>query len=186
MQQPNEAPAITWPNTSHRLPRPAGKSSLQVPANPWRVQSSAIFSRLDVFMERCHDVLEVCNTSLQFSRLERVEIGGSKVRGRGRERKEEGGEGKGACRRPACLSPWTKTLPPASARAGFNTLFPCPPATQGKGLSNNVHQVHADFLRAAQKFQQVRRREEGVAGGHRSQPAGRHAGVRATPREAAH
>jgi hypothetical protein len=29
------------------------------------------------------------------------------------------------------------------------------PAMQGKGLSNNVHQVHGDFLTAAQAFQQV-------------------------------
>lgn len=61
---------------------PAGKSSLQVPSNPWRVQSSAVFGRLDAFMGRCHDVLDVCNSTLQFNRLERVEMGGSKVRWR--------------------------------------------------------------------------------------------------------
>ena len=50
-----------------------------VPGNPWRIQSSAMFGRLDQFMERCHEVLDICNTSVQFYRLERVEIGGSKV-----------------------------------------------------------------------------------------------------------
>ena len=50
-----------------------------LPGNPWRIQSSAMFGRLDQFMERCHEVLDICNTSVQFYRLERVEIGGSKV-----------------------------------------------------------------------------------------------------------
>ena len=57
-----------------------GRSSIEMPANPWRVQTTALFGRLDSFMERCHDVLELCNTTVQFNRLERVEIGGSNGR----------------------------------------------------------------------------------------------------------
>eukprot|EP01052_Picozoa_sp_SAG31_P036878 SAG31_NODE_4666_length_3053_cov_1.294177_1_plen_415_part_01 len=46
--------------------------------NPWRFQNSALFARLDSFLERCHDMLELCNTVLQFGRLETVEVGGTK------------------------------------------------------------------------------------------------------------
>jgi dynein heavy chain len=47
----------------------------------WKVQNSAIFERLDAFLERVHDVLDINQTCLQFSKLggERgVEIGGTK------------------------------------------------------------------------------------------------------------
>lgn len=54
-----------------------GRAGLVCPENPWRASSSALFARLDAFMGRCHDVLELCVTSVQFSRLERVEVGGS-------------------------------------------------------------------------------------------------------------
>lgn len=46
--------------------------------NPWRFQNSALFARLDAFLERCHDLLDLCQTMLQFSKLEKVEIGGTK------------------------------------------------------------------------------------------------------------
>ena len=51
---------------------------LQCPDNPWRFQNSALFVRLDSFLERCHDILELTNTVLQFSKLETVEVGGTK------------------------------------------------------------------------------------------------------------
>ena len=35
--------------------------------------------RLDSFLERCHDILELCQTVLQFTRLETVEVGGTKA-----------------------------------------------------------------------------------------------------------
>ncbi len=49
------------------------------PNNPWRFQGSAMFGRLDAFSARCATLLDFCQTSLQFGRLERVEIGGTKV-----------------------------------------------------------------------------------------------------------
>ena len=51
---------------------------VQCPQNPWRFQNSALFARLDAFLERCHDILEVCNTKLQYVKLERIEVGGTK------------------------------------------------------------------------------------------------------------
>ena len=53
---------------------------VECPDNPWRFQNSALFVRLDSFLERCHDILELCQTVLQFSRLETVEVGGTKGR----------------------------------------------------------------------------------------------------------
>jgi dynein heavy chain len=53
-------------------------SKQEVPDNPWKFQNSAIFGRLDAFLERCNDMLSLEGTCVQFSRLERVEIGGSK------------------------------------------------------------------------------------------------------------
>eukprot|EP00002_Diphylleia_rotans_P013390 TRINITY_DN2619_c0_g1_i7.p1 TRINITY_DN2619_c0_g1~~TRINITY_DN2619_c0_g1_i7.p1 ORF type:complete len:4501 (-),score=1146.89 TRINITY_DN2619_c0_g1_i7:169-13671(-) len=50
----------------------------ECPQNPWRFQNNAIFNRLDGFLERCHDVLDLMQTTVQFSKLERIEIGGSK------------------------------------------------------------------------------------------------------------
>eukprot|EP00879_Flechtneria_rotunda_P005416 GHRR01005708.1.p1 GENE.GHRR01005708.1~~GHRR01005708.1.p1 ORF type:complete len:1495 (+),score=578.36 GHRR01005708.1:300-4784(+) len=53
-------------------------SATECPTNPWRFQNSIIFGRLDTFLERCNDMLELQSTCLQFGRLERVEIGGTK------------------------------------------------------------------------------------------------------------
>ena len=52
----------------------------QVPDNPWKFQNAVIFARLDQFIERCHDLHELMTTIVQFARLERIEIGGSKGR----------------------------------------------------------------------------------------------------------
>lgn len=38
------------------------RSMAQVPSNPWRVQSGALFGRLDAFLARCQDVLDLCRT----------------------------------------------------------------------------------------------------------------------------
>lgn len=51
----------------------------EAPENPWRFQNSALFTRLDAFMERCHDMQDLSQTALQFNKLDRVEIGGTKV-----------------------------------------------------------------------------------------------------------
>lgn len=54
------------------------RSSVESADNPWRFQSSALFARLDSFLERCHDVLDLMQTLTQFLTLYRVEIGGTK------------------------------------------------------------------------------------------------------------
>jgi len=48
--------------------------------NPWKVQSTALFGRVDSFVERCTDVQDVIETVHQFNRLEKIEIGGTKGR----------------------------------------------------------------------------------------------------------
>ena len=40
----------------------------------------ALFARLDAFLERCHDILDLTKTVLQFNKLERVEVGGTRAR----------------------------------------------------------------------------------------------------------
>eukprot|EP01059_Diplonema_ambulator_P035162 TRINITY_DN8181_c0_g2_i3.p1 TRINITY_DN8181_c0_g2~~TRINITY_DN8181_c0_g2_i3.p1 ORF type:complete len:4166 (+),score=1836.14 TRINITY_DN8181_c0_g2_i3:116-12613(+) len=43
----------------------------------WKFQNTTLFSRLDSFLERCHDLLDVLETAMLFNRLEKVEIGGT-------------------------------------------------------------------------------------------------------------
>ena len=50
----------------------------ECPDFPWKFQNSALFGRLEAFMERCHDVLDLSQTAVQFIKLDRVEIGGTK------------------------------------------------------------------------------------------------------------
>ncbi|KAA6419077.1 MAG: flagellar outer dynein arm heavy chain beta [Trebouxia sp. A1-2] len=50
----------------------------ETPNNPWKFQNSALFGRLDTFLDRCNDVLNLSQTALQFHKLERVEVGGTK------------------------------------------------------------------------------------------------------------
>jgi dynein heavy chain len=40
-------------------------SAVECPSNPWRFQKSLIFGRLDKFMERCSDMMELQSTCLQ-------------------------------------------------------------------------------------------------------------------------
>lgn len=54
------------------------KSSTECPQNPWTVQNNAVFIRLDSFLERCHDILDLALTILMFSKLAKIEIGGTK------------------------------------------------------------------------------------------------------------
>ena len=44
----------------------------------WKFQNSALFPRLDLFLERMYDLLDLTKTVTQFQKLERVEIGGNK------------------------------------------------------------------------------------------------------------
>ena len=54
------------------------RASTECPSNPWRFQNSALFTRLDSLLERCHDVLDLMQTIVQFNKLEKVEVGGTK------------------------------------------------------------------------------------------------------------
>lgn len=40
--------------------------------------TNALFVRLDSFLERCHDILHLTDTIVQFNKLERIELGGTK------------------------------------------------------------------------------------------------------------
>lgn len=42
------------------------------------VQNNALFMRLDSFLERCHDILDLTQTIVQFSKLAKIEVGGTK------------------------------------------------------------------------------------------------------------
>jgi dynein heavy chain len=53
-------------------------ANAECPTNPWRVQNTAIFLRIDEFLERCQDNLDLFQTIVQFSKLPRIEIGGTK------------------------------------------------------------------------------------------------------------
>ena len=55
-------------------------SETEAPDNPWKIQNAALFPRLDAFLERCHDLLDLFRTVVQFRKLERIEIGGNKGR----------------------------------------------------------------------------------------------------------
>ncbi|CAM9264977.1 unnamed protein product, partial [Hapterophycus canaliculatus] len=54
------------------------KATVECPSNPWRVQNNAIFARMDLFLERCHDVLDLTTTIAQFQKLANLEVGGTK------------------------------------------------------------------------------------------------------------
>ncbi len=41
------------------------RANNEVPSNPWRIQNTALFPRLDSFLERCHDLLDLCKTVVQ-------------------------------------------------------------------------------------------------------------------------
>jgi dynein heavy chain len=56
------------------------RANNEVPSNPWRLQNTSLFPRLDSFLERCHDLLDLFKTFVQFMKLERIEIGGNKGR----------------------------------------------------------------------------------------------------------
>ena len=54
------------------------KANAECASNPWRIQNNALFLRLDSFLERCHDIRDLTETIIQFNKLERIEIGGTK------------------------------------------------------------------------------------------------------------
>lgn len=46
----------------------------------WKLTLNALFARLDAYSERCHDILHLTTTIMQFNKLERIELGGTKGR----------------------------------------------------------------------------------------------------------
>eukprot|EP00759_Apiculatamorpha_spiralis_P055577 PhF_6_TR7845/c0_g1_i1/m.11422/K10408/DNAH; dynein heavy chain, axonemal len=48
-------------------------------SRPWRFQNTALFSRLDAFLERCHDLLDVLETATLFTRMNTIpfRVGGT-------------------------------------------------------------------------------------------------------------
>jgi dynein heavy chain len=53
-------------------------ANAECPLNPWKMQNNALFMRLDSFLERCHDILDLTQTIVQFSKLANIEVGGTK------------------------------------------------------------------------------------------------------------
>ena len=53
-------------------------SANKCPDNFWKVQNNALFMRLDAFLERCHDILDLTQTIVEFETLRNAEIGGTK------------------------------------------------------------------------------------------------------------
>ena len=46
--------------------------------NKWQLTTNALFVRLDNFLERCHDILDLTKTITQFNKLDNIFIGGTK------------------------------------------------------------------------------------------------------------
>lgn len=44
----------------------------------WKLTTNALFVRLDSFLERCHDILHLTNTIVQFNKLSKIDLGGTK------------------------------------------------------------------------------------------------------------
>jgi len=42
------------------------------------MQNNAVFVRLDSFLERCHDIWDLSKTVMQFTKLAKIEVGGTK------------------------------------------------------------------------------------------------------------
>ncbi len=55
------------------------RSIKESPDNPWRFSPAVLFRHLDIYRQRLADLLDICATSVQFNKLERVEVGGSQV-----------------------------------------------------------------------------------------------------------
>jgi dynein heavy chain len=53
-------------------------ANAECPANPWKIPANALFMRLDNFLERCHDILDLTQTIVQFNKLATIEVGGTK------------------------------------------------------------------------------------------------------------
>lgn len=54
------------------------QSTTECRENPWKMQNAALFTRLDSFLERCHDLRDFATSIVEFSKLAKLEIGGTK------------------------------------------------------------------------------------------------------------
>ena len=54
------------------------KAHEAVPEGGWDILNSVLFLRLDAFLERLYDVLDMFTTIVNFSKLEKIDIGGTK------------------------------------------------------------------------------------------------------------
>lgn len=52
-----------------------------LPTRPWRLDTSIVFHAVHRFRDRLKNIRALIQIMLDFSRLERAEIGGNKVRG---------------------------------------------------------------------------------------------------------
>lgn len=48
----------------------------ECPHNPWRIQNSALFARLELFMERVGSLIDFTRTLISFNKLAKVSKGG--------------------------------------------------------------------------------------------------------------
>lgn len=46
--------------------------------NQWKITTNALFVRLDSFSERCQDIMHLTSTIMQFSALQKIDIGNTK------------------------------------------------------------------------------------------------------------
>ena len=46
--------------------------------NAWKITPSALFVRLDAFIERCQDIMQLTQTIQQFNKLKKIEVGNTK------------------------------------------------------------------------------------------------------------
>lgn len=56
-----------------------GKAGSQSYEHPWTFENATVFVRLDQFESRVQSIADLFETIVEFNRLEKVEIGGTKV-----------------------------------------------------------------------------------------------------------
>ena len=55
------------------------KHSLADSKRPWKFEGKIIFGRFDKFLAKAEETLRLFNTIIEFNKLEKIEIGGTKV-----------------------------------------------------------------------------------------------------------
>jgi dynein heavy chain, axonemal len=55
------------------------KSELAESERPWNFDTKLVFARLDKFVDRVQQILDLFSSIIEFNRLEKIEIGGTKV-----------------------------------------------------------------------------------------------------------